>query len=141
MNAIDRLLHRPFFIKLLHWEYWSFNTVYLPIIFIWVWLSLRARSFFFFSAANPTIYNGGFLMESKWAIYQLIPPQWYPKTIFFKAGVPACEIMQELNAKGFRLPLIGKPDIGGKGRGVRKLNNEQQVEQYSIDSRLDFLIQ
>src|SRR5687768_761238 len=123
MSLIQRLLHRPFFIKLLNWEYWSFNTVYMPIMFIWVWLAIRARSFFFFSAANPTIYNGGFLMESKWAIYKIIPNQWYPKTIFIKAATPVDEIFPLLNRAGFRYPLIGKPDIGGKGRGVRKLQS------------------
>jgi hypothetical protein len=108
---------------------------------IWVWLSFRARSFFFFSASNPSIYNGGFLMESKWAIYQLIPAQWYPKTVFIKRGTPFNEIAVLLSVHHFKYPLIGKPDIGGRGRGVRKLNNVEEVAKYAVDSKLDFLIQ
>ena len=141
MNVIQRLLHRPFFIKLLHWEYWSFNMVYMPVIFIWVWLSIRARSFFFFSASNPTIYNGGFLMESKWAIYQIIPDHWYPKTVYFKSGTAGDEVLALVRERDFQYPLIGKPDIVGKGRGVRKLNNADEVICYASDSKLDFLIQ
>ncbi len=34
-------------IKLFNWEYWSFNVVYAPIFIYWLWLGLRARSFFF----------------------------------------------------------------------------------------------
>jgi hypothetical protein len=110
-------------------------------MFIWVGLAIRARSFFFFSAANPSIYNGGFLMESKWAIYKIIPEQWYPKTIFIKAATPVDEIIPLLNRAGFRYPLIGKPDIGGKGRGVRKLQSPDDVATYALDSKLDYLIQ
>ena len=141
MSPIQRLLHRPFFIRLFNWEYWSFNTIYMPIMVIWLWLALRARSFFFFSAANPTIYNGGFLMESKWAIYKIIPEPWYPKTIFVKAGTAPSAIVQALDDENFRYPLIAKPDIGGKGRGVRKLNTPGDLAPYALDSKLDFLVQ
>ena len=51
MNFIQSLLHRPFFIRLLNWEYWSFAAVYTWIYPIWLLLCLRARSFFFFAAA------------------------------------------------------------------------------------------
>jgi hypothetical protein len=141
MSPIQRLLHRPFFIKLFNWEYWSFNALYMPIMVVWLWLSIRARSFFFFSAANPTIYNGGFLMESKWAIYKILPEAWYPKTIFVKAGTPGTEIASLLNRLDFQYPLIAKPDIGGKGRGVRKINAPEELDAYALDSKLDFLVQ
>jgi hypothetical protein len=35
--------------------------------------SMKAKSIFFFNASNPTIKNGGFIMVSKKAIYNLIP--------------------------------------------------------------------
>lgn len=141
MNIFQRILHHPFFIKLLHWEYWSFDVVYFPIWPVYIWLSIRARSFFFFSASNPTIFNGGFLMESKKAIYDIIPAEYYPKTIFFTAGTAADEVIQELKLRHFNYPLIGKPDIGGRGRGVKKLVNEQDVAAYAAASQLDYLIQ
>lgn len=141
MNPLQRLLHRPFFIKLFNWEYWSFNTVYAPISPVWLWLCLRARSFFFFSASNPSIENGGFLMESKKAIYDIMPKEYYPKTLFVKKKTIPDDLLEELKREGFTYPLIGKPDIGGRGRGVKKLHNESEVVEYAYRSQLDFLIQ
>ena len=80
-------------------------------------------------------------MESKWAIYKIIPEPWYPKTIFVKAGTAPSEIVHALDAEDFRYPLIAKPDIGGKGRGVRKLNAPRDLAPYALDSKLDFLVQ
>jgi hypothetical protein len=60
--------------------------VYTPIYLYWIWLCIRARTFFFFYASNPTIKNGGFLMESKKEIYDIIPQEYYPKTIFIHAN-------------------------------------------------------
>jgi hypothetical protein len=50
-------------------------------------------------------------------------------------------VLHELKAQQFSFPLIGKPDIGGRGRGVKKLVNEADVAAYSAASQLDFLIQ
>src|SRR4051812_32542830 len=106
MNFLHRFFHRPFFIRLFNWEYWSFNAIYLPITFIWVFLAARARSFFFFSASNPSIYNGGFLMESKKAIYDLLPAAYYPRTIFVKAGSSTDDLLESLKKMESNYPLI-----------------------------------
>ena len=83
---MKRILYQPFFIRLFNWEYWPFNVVYGPLFLYWFFLSLRARSFFFFNTSNPTIKNGGFLMESKKEVYDLIPFEYYPATLFFKTA-------------------------------------------------------
>lgn len=141
MNWFQRILYRPFFIRLFNWEYWSFNAVYGWIMPVWVWLAIRARSFFFFSAANPSIEYGGFLMESKKKIYDIIPPQYYPKTVYFPAAAKPEAVVMQVRELNFRYPLIGKPDIGGKGRGVRKLQNEEDLVAYAVSSALDYLVQ
>jgi hypothetical protein len=141
MNWFQRLAYRPFFIKLFHWEYWSFNTVYIPIYIVWVALCIRARSFFFFAASNPTIKNGGFLNESKKEIAPLIPLSLHPKTIFFSLPCNADFILQQLQHNGLLFPLIGKPDIGGRGRGVKVLKDEDDVRGYIKNAFLDFHIQ
>jgi len=141
MNWLQRISRRPFFIKLFNWEYWSFNAVYLWIMPVWVWLAIRARSFFFFSAANPSIENGGFLMESKKKIYDIIPAQYYPRTIFFPAGTAAENVLQQLEQQQFVYPLVGKPDIGGRGRGVLKIKSEAELIAYTSGSPLDYLVQ
>ncbi len=133
--------HRPFLIRLFNWEYWSFNTVYLLIYPIWIFLCIRARSFFFFAASNPSIRNGGFLNESKEDICRIMPDSFYPRTIFFKVPVNPEVVLKALQQGGFQYPLIGKPDSGGRGRGVKKLNNNDDVVAYAGRSVVDFHVQ
>jgi hypothetical protein len=141
MNVVQRILHRPFFIKLFNWEYWSFWSVYILIYPIWFFLCLRARSLFFFSASNPTIKNGGFLSESKKDIAAIIPPQYLPKTVFFNLPCNPDIVLQEIHNAGLQFPLIGKPNIGGRGRGVKALRDEEDVRNYIRKAFLDFHIQ
>jgi hypothetical protein len=136
-----RFYLRQKLIRLRHWEYWPFNVVYLPIYFYWCWLMLKARSFFFFNTANPLITNGGFLMESKKEIYDLIPEGLYPKTVLLKAGAKLSEVMDKLQASGLAFPLVGKPDIGMRGLQVSVLKDTEDLQRYAQKSKVDFLLQ
>lgn len=141
MKVLQRLLRRPFFIKLLNWEYWSFGMVYTWIYPVWFYYCLRARSFFFFSASNPSIKNGGFLNESKKDIHAIMPPHLYPPTIHFDVGSEAKDVVDTLQQRGFSYPLVGKPDIGGRGRGVKVLDSDAAVAEYVKMSAVDFHVQ
>jgi len=142
MNTMLRkILHKPLFIKLFHWEYWPFNAVYGPVYIYWLWLCIKARSFFFFNTSNPTITNGGFLLESKKAIYDIIPQTYYPSTLFFKHDIDHKRLLCELNRSSIKFPMIGKPDIGGKGKGVKKLHDYTELIDYVNKSKVDFLLQ
>lgn len=90
-----------FFIKLFHWEYWPFHIVYAPVYFYWLWLGARSRSFFFFNTANPSIKNGGFLLESKNEIYKLMPSSFYPVTLLLKPGVALFSVLDEAQNTNF----------------------------------------
>jgi hypothetical protein len=133
--------HHPFFIRLFNWEYWSFGMVYTWIYPVWIFLCLRARSFFFFSAANPSIRNGGFLNESKKEIHDLIPADLCPATAFFSLPANADHVVQQLAQSKLYFPMIGKPDVGGRGRGVKALRDEEEVRAYVQKAFLDFHIQ
>ncbi len=117
------------------------HIVYLPVYFYWIWLSIRARSLFFFNAANPGMKNGGFVMESKFDIYQLIPPLFYPATILVRSDVPLVEISKLLNAHQIDYPFFAKPDIGLRGSAVKKINDEKELEDYHERATFDYLIQ
>src|SRR4029450_5513808 len=101
---MKRILYQPFFIRLFNWEYWPFNVVYGPLFLYWFFLSLRARSFFFFNTSNPTIKNGGFLMESKKDIYALIPSGYSPATLFFKASSSQQDILALIKQRNLKSP-------------------------------------
>ena len=127
--------------KLFHWEYWPFKIVYIPIYFLWAYYALKARTIFFFNTCNPTMRNGGFIMDSKKEIYDLIPPQFYPKTGFVKEQLPFEEVeMILVNAK-IEFPFIAKPDIGLRGSAVKKINNAEDFKSYHNKANFDYLVQ
>ncbi len=141
MNYFHRLFHKPFFIRLFNWEYWPFAAVYSPILPFWLVLSARAKSFFFFNASNPSIENGGMLNESKKDIHDIIPDHLYPKTIHFSSDEKLSRISVALQSAGMHYPLFAKPDIGGRGRGVKKIHTDIELAEYVKNATMDFHIQ
>jgi hypothetical protein len=127
--------------KILNWEYWNTNVIYFPIFFYWIFLSIKARSLGFFNASNPKIINGGFALESKKEIYDLIPTQYYPDTLFFKAHETLGNIKKALENTSIDFPFIIKPDIGLQGLRVEKIDTWPSLETYLQKTNYAFLVQ
>ena len=140
-NATNKNWLHIFWTKLTHWEYWPFSVFYFPIVFYWVWLCIRARSFFFFTASNPTIEFGGMLGESKDKIFDLIPDQYIPKTIKVGHSISINEITKMMKDHQLTYPLIFKPDIGERGWMVELIKNEADASSYLARIKVAFLIQ
>lgn len=136
MTKINLFIH-----KLTHWEYWPYQVVYFPIYFQYLYYVVRTRSFFYFNASNPTIKNGGFFMESKKEIYDLIPTQYYPKTILINPDESLASVLERIHSENIQFPLIAKPDIGLRGTAVKKLHNSQELENYLRKANFNILIQ
>lgn len=130
-----------FFHKLTHWEYWPFEIVYIPVYFFWAYLAIRAKSIFFFNACNPTIKNGGFMNESKKEIYNLIPPQYYPKTTLISKKTFFKDVCAFIENGDFSFPFIAKPDIGLRGSAVKKIENFAMLKEYVEKADFDYLLQ
>ncbi|MBW4360648.1 D-alanine--D-alanine ligase [Flavobacterium taihuense] len=127
--------------KLFHWEYWPFQIVYVPIYFLWVYFALKARTIFFFNACNPTMKNGGFFMDSKKEIYDLIPQNYYPKTEFIIEKLDFDVVLKLLNNSEIKIPFIAKPDIGLRGSAVKKINSIDELFAYHCKANFDYLVQ
>jgi len=132
---------RDFRIKLFNWEYWPFPIVYAPIFLYWVWLSFRARSLLYFTAANPCMKNGGMLGESKIDILKQLPAENVPVTIFMESGLDDSSILKKITEHGLTFPLIVKPDTGERGNGVSRLDSPQELFTYARSCRINFLVQ
>lgn len=130
-----------FFHKLFHWEYWPFQIVYIPIYFLWGYYALKARTIFFFNACNPSMKNGGFVMDSKIEIYDLIPQKFYPTTKFVKEKMPFDAVKTLLETSQIKFPFIVKPDIGLRGSAVKKIHSLDELETYHNKANFDFLVQ
>lgn len=128
-------------IKTFNWEYWPMHLVYAPMYTYWLYLSVKARSFFFFSAANPMRLNAGFAMENKSDSYKHLDQQIYPKTVLFAHGTSAPQLKGRLADEEIYFPLIAKPDMGERGTGVKLINNLADLVDYSRQSKTSFLTQ
>lgn len=136
MRKVRNILH-----KTLNWEYWPMHVVYFPIFFYWFFLSLKAKSLGFFNASNLKIRNGGFALESKKEIYDLIPKQFYPETLFFKVDETLETVLKKLEDSTVKFPFIIKPDMGLQGLRVDKIYNKKELDQYLEKANYDFIIQ
>lgn len=132
---------RRLYIKTFSWEYWPVWVVYFPVSFYFLYLSIRARSFFFFSASNPTIETGGMFFESKWKIFQLVPKEYYPTTILVEGDEDTNGIELRMKQAGIVFPVIAKPDRGERGWAVKKINNTAELIAYKAALNVSFLIQ
>ena len=126
--------------RIMHWEYWPMEAVYYPMFLPWLYYAIKARSFFFFNAANPSIKNGGMAMESKKEIYDIIPAQYIPKTLLVNQERDMTAVLKEVQAMDIGYPLFAKPDIGMKAFGVSKIKNEKEKKknENEIKNQSDF---
>ncbi|HEU0136494.1 MAG TPA: D-alanine--D-alanine ligase, partial [Flavobacterium sp.] len=81
------------------------------------------------------------MMESKKAIYDLIPPAYYPKTILVKANSPFETVRQHVSGMELVYPMIAKPDIGLRGSAVKKVNSDEELQQYNSKAKFDYIVQ
>ncbi len=132
---------KTFFIKLFSWEYWPIWVVYFPTGIYYAYLSVRARSFFFFSASNPSIETGGMFFESKWKIFELLPKSFYPSTIYVAENDSLAFIQERMLEAEIRFPIIAKPDRGERGWAVLKIESVLELEAYRSKVPVPFLIQ
>lgn len=127
--------------KLTQWEAWHYHIKYLPIAPVWLWYCIKARSFWFFTASNPTITFGGFEGEGKQEIYKQLPLGSYPAGILIHRGIEFSEVESFLTNIGLGFPLVVKPDEGMMGYMFRRITNIDALRHYHQKMPMDYLIQ
>lgn len=132
MTVKDKL--RKYSIILTTWEYWPWGIVYTPIYIYYLWNVIRCGKWFYFSAVNPTMYNGGFFGNKKTEMYDLLPADSYPKYELVNANF-------NLNQLEIVFPCIVKPNVGERGFGIKKINNLDELKSYQANCNYEFLIQ
>jgi len=102
---------------------------------------IKARAFWFFSPANPTLEFSGFEGENKIEMYNQLPKKYYPKTLFITAAQNVKEVVSQIAAQSFHYPFIVKPQIGMHGMMFRIIRNEQQLQMYHDYTGFDYIVQ
>lgn len=124
-----------------HHEFWNTHVFHAPVYLYWVWLAMKARSPFFFSAANPCIETGGLLGESKISIINRIDPAYIPATIYYPETPSVGKVLFDINNRNISFPFVLKPDIGQGGWLAEVIYDRHQLEQYLAMIRMPFLLQ
>lgn len=107
----------------------------VPLVIQWLWLSLRYRSTTLPSAANPAITAGGLVGETKMEYFRGMGPVARAATALHCAIPPAlrrsmAQVRSAMAQAGLAFPLIGKPDLGMCGYGVRRIADESALAEY-----------
>lgn len=127
--------------KIKHFEFWNTHIFHAPIYLYWLYLSLKARSLFFFSAANPSIETGGLIGESKYKILQKIQPDLIPRTLFYENVPGVVQVMHDMTHSGLNFPVVVKPDVGQGGWLIDLIRNPTELENFLLRIKMPFMIQ
>ena len=141
MNWWKQLKSRPFFIRLLNWEYWSSSSFYLPLVPYFMTQLWRHKHPFFFTIANPGLDFGGLGFESKYSTLQKIPEKLRPKSILVPPGQNPSLVKNQLEEVNILFPLIAKPDVGFRGFLVKKMDDFEQLSSYLKKYAIPFILQ
>lgn len=122
--------------KLVNYEYWPIWLFYFPISFYIIYLACKAKSTTYFTNVNPNIKHSGLFRYSKFGVLQHIPDEYKPKGILIKQGE-----FSDLKIHGFTFPIITKPDMGERGKGVALIQDIYALKKYVANNPGDFIIQ
>ena len=130
-----------------HWEFWPAWLFYLPVALNYLRLALRHRGFTVPTAANPGIFSGGFVGESKMATLrdlQTTSPE-FTATAREVEGTTLAERLNSLSAHrtdaDFAYPYILKPDVGQRGVGVKLIRSPEQAAAYLKTTTAPLIVQ
>ena len=121
--------------RLLKYEFWPFWIFYFPFVFVWLYYSMRFRSFSYFCLANPGIEFGGFFQYSKGELLKKIAKQYLPDSYYFN------HLNEVPSILGIHYPFICKPDIGERGKGVVLVSSEEEWSDLKKEIEGPFIIQ
>ncbi len=119
-----------------HWEFWPAWIFYPPVGIYCAWLALKYRGLNVPTAANPGIFSGGMVGESKMAILKelfLTSPECTAgaELVAGKTFEARARALDEICARlGMDFPFILKPDVGQRGVGIKLIRSREQAEAY-----------
>jgi membrane protein DedA with SNARE-associated domain len=131
----------------LHWEFWPAWMFYPPVAFYCFWLAIKYRGLTLPTAANPGIFSGGIIGESKMATLEKLmatSPEFTAEAELLAGSTPEarlCSLREICQRRGINYPFILKPDVGQRGAGVKLIRNEVQAIAYLMRTQAPLLLQ
>lgn len=116
-----------------HWEFWPAWMFYPPVMIYCLWLAVKYRGPALPTAANPGIFAGGVVGESKMATLRELmrtSPAFTAEAERLSGATPGerlASLRDICGRRGISYPFILKPDIGQRGAGVKLIRTEEQA--------------
>ena len=130
-----------FIIKLTNFEFWPTWFFYAPMFLYGVVLAIKSKSFAYFTAANPEMEFGGAYGTDKTKFLKLLDLKYHTKGFFVAKETSSENIIKLMAENDITFPIIAKPNVGERGRGVEKIDNKIDLENYLKIIVEDLIIQ
>jgi membrane protein DedA with SNARE-associated domain len=130
-----------------HWEFWPGWLFYPPVVVYYLWLAVKYRGAMLPTAANPGIFSGGMVGESKLATLRDLmntSPEFTAEAEMPAGSTPEerlTSIREICSRRNISYPFILKPDLGQRGVGIKLIRNETQVVAYLKQTGAPLLVQ
>lgn len=142
-------LRRPgaWFERWKHWEFWPAWVFYPPVVLYCLWLAIKYRGLRLPTAANPGIFSGGIIGESKMATLQKLmetSPELTADAELLTGLTPEerlTSLREICQRRSIDYPFILKPDLGQRGAGVKLVRHEEQAVAYLRQTGAPLIVQ
>lgn len=129
------------------WEFWPAWLFYFPVGANYLRLALKYRGFTLPTAANPGMFSGGFVGESKIATLRDLyatSPEFTAEAHLLEGATPAERLksLEQLCAQHrLDVPFILKPNVGQRGVGVKVIWSLEQASAYLQQTTAPLIVQ
>ena len=127
--------------RITNWEAWPFKLLYTPLSVFWLWYVIKSKAVWFFTSSNPKITFGGMEGEPKKEMYDLLPKELYPPTFTVLPSEDIVVVQEKLLRHDIPYPFIVKPEVGGQGILLRKINNLYELQHYHSLIQWEYIVQ
>jgi hypothetical protein len=127
--------------KITNWEAWPFKLIYTPMSVFWLWYTFRSGAVWFFTSSNPKLTFGGMEGEPKKEMYALLPSHLYPATFNVLPQENIILLKEKLIQHKIKYPFIVKPEVGGQGILLRKIDDEAALKHYHTLMPWEYIVQ
>jgi membrane protein DedA with SNARE-associated domain len=130
-----------------HWEFWPAWLFYPPVAIYCLWLAVKYRGLTVPTAANPGIFSGGIVGESKMAMLNELSatsPEFTAEAALITGDTFEARLRSlQKNCERLQLdfPYIIKPDVGQRGVGIKLIRTQSQAENYLRQTDAPLVVQ
>lgn len=135
-SAARRLWGSPAMQRWRNWEFWPAWLFYFPIGIHYLRLAFRYRSLSLPTCANPGMFTGGIIGESKQETLGALAQnneEWVATSILIGNGDVTDRMIQleeGMQVIGSNFPIVLKPDVAQRGSGFKVVRDTAEAQAY-----------